>query len=155
MTSRSSTLLAPFAPTNKKDPAAIRVYVLRQVSIKVNTIDLWRSYVLAEGSLTYVPHSLEDGIWLKNVASIPKKAASVHSGDSVGSSSEKEGWATHEWSGELKIDRNQANVGGFAFGDMIVKVSFLRSLQKLLTFFRTSSFFRLYLQTRVWAISWK
>jgi hypothetical protein len=122
--------LTPFAPINK-EKASIRVYLLRQVSIKVNTIDLWRSYVIAEGSLTYIPQGLDDGMWLKNIPSSAKgeKAASLRSGESVGSSSEREGWASHEWSGELKIDNDQTTVGGFAVGDMIVKVGFLRSPQ--------------------------
>ncbi|KAF8514781.1 hypothetical protein JB92DRAFT_3115384 [Gautieria morchelliformis] len=123
VTSRSSALLAPFAPTTKKDKASIRVYMLRQVSIKVNTIDLWRSYVIAEGSLKYDPQNLDGGMWLKNRPPSPngEKASSLGSGGSATSFSEREGWASHDWSGELKIDREQITGGGFAVGDMKVK----------------------------------
>ena len=126
MTSRSSALLTPFAPS-KKDKASIRVYVLRQVSIKVNTIDLWRSYVIAEGSLVYDPQNVVGGIWLKNVPSRPTegKASSLGSGGSRGSISEREDWASYDWSGELRIDGGQVTVGGFEVGDMKVKVSSL------------------------------
>ena len=157
VTSRSSALLTPFAPSNKKDKASIRVYVLRQISIKVNTVDLWRSYVIAEGSLSYAPQNMDGGGWLKNVPSSPTraKAGSLGSGSSVGSFSEREGWASHEWSGELMIEKGQITVGGFEVGDMKVKVSLLRSLtvrQTDKTILRTSSFFLLSHQTRVWEI---
>jgi hypothetical protein len=104
--------------------------MLRQVSIKVNTIDLWRSYVIAEGSLTYVPQNLDDGMWLKNMPPSPTegKASSLGSGASAESLSEREGWASHDWSGELRIDGEQITIGGFAIGDMKVEVSLIRLL---------------------------
>ncbi|KIJ53519.1 hypothetical protein M422DRAFT_25386 [Sphaerobolus stellatus SS14] len=113
VTSRSSSQITPFAPSNKRERAIIRVYVLRQVSIKVNNVDLWRSYIIGEGQLKYVPTI--DGIWLKNVTR-PKKG----SNDSLASSSELEGWAAHEWEGEVKTDK-EISVGGFKIGDMSVK----------------------------------
>lgn len=126
MTSRSSASLTPFAPTNTKDKASIRVYMLRQVSIKVNTIDLWRSYVIGEGLLAHDPQNLNDGIWLRNP--FGAKVSDLSSGGSSGSIPEREGWASHNWSGELRADREQITVGGFEVGDMKVKVSLLRSL---------------------------
>ncbi|KAF8585094.1 hypothetical protein K439DRAFT_1080828 [Ramaria rubella] len=121
VTSRSAALLTPFAPGNKRERASIRVYILRQVSIKVNTIDLWRSYIVAEGELTYLPRDVESGeLWLKNTSS-QGKPPSVYSNGSVGQSSEREGWASLDWSGVLKIDGGQISTGGFVAGDMVVK----------------------------------
>jgi hypothetical protein len=114
VTSRTSSLLAPFAPSNK-DKCAIRVYVLRQVSITVNTVPLWRSYIIGEGKLTYTPPT-DDVMWLRPV---PK--ANISDRGSIASDSEKEGWASHNWTGAVKID-DTITVGGFQVGDMSVKV---------------------------------
>jgi len=119
VTSRTSSLLIPFAPSNK-DNCAIRVYVLRQVSINVNGVPLWRSYVIGEAKLTYVPTS-DNAMWLK---SVPKSEKS--DSGSIGSNSDKEGWASHNWTGAVKINE-EISVGGFQVENMSVKDFFVLS----------------------------
>ncbi|KAF8527581.1 hypothetical protein BU17DRAFT_81783 [Hysterangium stoloniferum] len=116
---RTSSLLAPFAPSNK-DNCAIRVYVLRQVSINVNSVPLWRSYVIGEGKLTYAS-APDDTMWLKNVLKSEKGDS-----ESMGSDSEHEGWASHNWTGAVKIN-DGISVGGFQIENMAVKDFFVLS----------------------------
>jgi len=57
-----------------------------------------------------------DGVWLKNVVTRAK-----NSSESLSSSAEAEGWASHNWEGEVKVDKG-ISVGGFRVGEMSVKV---------------------------------
>lgn len=126
VTSRSAALLGPFAPSTKKDKAAIRVYLLRHVSFTTKSnISLWRTFVIGEGVLTAAPPS--DNLWMKNTVRRPTGGASANNAGetaSLGSNSEREGWAAYEWIGTVKADKDVV-CGGFSVAEVTVQVSLI------------------------------
>ncbi|GJJ13387.1 hypothetical protein Clacol_007641 [Clathrus columnatus] len=114
VTSRSAALLTPFAPS-KRDKSAIRVYLLRHVSFTTDTnVSLWRSFSIGEGVLTAAPPS--DNLWLKNTVRRPGGGETA----SIGSNSDKEGWASYDWIGTVKANKDVLS-GGFSVANVVVQ----------------------------------
>ena len=87
-----------------KAEAVVRVFLLRQVTVKVNFQKAWRSTVIGEGTLTPVLRDLSDS----------DESLDGHEADA-------EPLETLDWEGEVRCNED-VTVGGFCSGDMIVKV---------------------------------
>lgn len=99
------------------------MYLLRHVSFTTKSnIPLWRTVNVGEGVLTAAPPS--DNLWMKNTIRRPGGGGRGNGGEtaSIGSNSEKEGWAAFEWIGTVKPNKDVV-CGGFSAAATTVQVN--------------------------------